>query len=101
MNTYPQIDLSAWKQVGEGGNGAAYVNDAEPGVLLKVNTLDMNVRQQKTDAKVAISCNSALKAILEKYDYQVPHLADQVINRYIKEIALAAGLTELVEEGKD
>lgn len=40
MNTYPQIDLSAWKQVGEGGNGAAYVNDAEPGVLLKVNTLD-------------------------------------------------------------
>ena len=40
MSTYPQIDLSAWKQVGEGGNGAAYVNDAEPGVLLKVNTLD-------------------------------------------------------------
>ena len=38
MKTYPQIDLSAWKQVGEGGNGAAYVNDAEPGVLLKVNT---------------------------------------------------------------
>jgi len=57
----------------------------------------LNVRQQKTGAKVAIPCNSALKAILEKYDYQVPHLADQVINRYIKEIALAAGLTELVE----
>lgn len=44
MNTYPQIDLSAWKQVGEGGNGAAYVNDAEPGVLLKVNTLDTSAR---------------------------------------------------------
>ena len=57
----------------------------------------LNVRQQKTGAKVAIPCNSTLKAILEKYDYQVPHLADQVINRYIKEIALAAGLTELVE----
>lgn len=57
----------------------------------------LNVRQQKTGAKVAIPRNSALKAILEKYDYQVPHLADQVINRYIKEIALAAGLTELVE----
>ena len=57
----------------------------------------LNVRQQKTGAKVAIPCNSALKAILEKYDYQVPHLADQVINRYIKEIAQAAGLTELVE----
>ncbi len=57
----------------------------------------LNIRQQKTGAKVAIPCNSALKAILEKYNYQVPHLADQVINRYIKEIALVAGLTELVE----
>lgn len=57
----------------------------------------LNIRQQKTGAKVAIPCNSALKAILEKYNYQVPHLADQVINRYIKEIAEKAGLTELVE----
>lgn len=40
MKTYPQIDISTWKQVGEGGNGAVYVNEAEPGVLLKVNTLD-------------------------------------------------------------
>ena len=57
----------------------------------------LNIRQQKTGAKVAIPCNSALKAILEKYNYQVPHLADQVINRYIKEIAEKAGLMELVE----
>ena len=57
----------------------------------------LNIRQQKTGAKVAIPCNSALKAILEKYDYQVPHLPDQVINRYIKDIAQAAGLTDLVE----
>ena len=57
----------------------------------------LNIRQQKTGAKVAIPCNSQLKAILEKYNYQVPHLADQVINRYIKEIAERAGLTDLVE----
>ena len=57
----------------------------------------LNIRQQKTGAKVAIPCNSALKAILEKYNYQVPHLADQVINRYIMEISEKAGLTELVE----
>ena len=37
---YSRIDLSAWKQVGEGGNGAAYINEAEPGILLKVNTND-------------------------------------------------------------
>lgn len=40
QTTYPQIELSAWRQVGEGGNGAVYVNDAEPGVLLKVNMND-------------------------------------------------------------
>lgn len=57
----------------------------------------LNIRQQKTGAKVAIPCNSQLKAILEKYNYQVPHLADQVINRYIKDIAKDAGLTDLVE----
>lgn len=38
--TYPQIDLSAWKKVGEGGNGAVYVNEAEPDILLKINTND-------------------------------------------------------------
>lgn len=57
----------------------------------------LNIRQQKTGAKVAIPCNSQLKAILEKYDYQLPHLEDPVINRYIKEVAETAGLTELVE----
>ena len=61
----------------------------------------LNIRQQKTGAKVAIPCNSALKAILEKYNYQVPRLADQVINRYIKEIAEKAGLMELVEKLTD
>ena len=35
-----------------------------------------------------------MKAILEKYKYQLPHLDDQVINRYIKEIAQVAGLAE-------
>ena len=57
----------------------------------------LNIRQQKTGAKVAIHCNAALKAILEKYDYQLPHLEDQVINRYIKDIAEDAGLTDEVE----
>ena len=57
----------------------------------------LNIRQQKTGAKVAIPCNKALKEILEKYNYEAPHLADQVINRYIKDIAKDAGLTELVE----
>lgn len=68
--------------------------------IAKIVTRDItviNVRQKKTDAKVTIPCSSALKKILEKYDYQLPHLEDQVINRYIKEIAEKAGLTETIE----
>ena len=34
---YPQIDLSQWRQVGEGGNGKTYVNLEAPGEILKVN----------------------------------------------------------------
>lgn len=34
---YPQIDLTQWQQVGEGGNGKTYVNPAAPGEILKVN----------------------------------------------------------------
>ena len=30
-----------WTKIGEGGNGATYVNDAEPGVLLKVSYLEL------------------------------------------------------------
>ena len=56
----------------------------------------LNIRQKKTGAKVAIPCSSELKAILEKYNYQMPHLEDQVINRYIKEVGKQAGLTEII-----
>lgn len=57
----------------------------------------IGIRQQKTGAQVSIPVSSELKSILEKYDFNLPHLEDQVINRYIKEIAKAAGLTEKVE----
>ena len=30
MEEYKSIDLSAWTKVGEGGNGAAYVNRQSP-----------------------------------------------------------------------
>ena len=56
----------------------------------------LNVRQQKTGAKVAIPVSSELKKIFEKYNYQIPHLEDQVLNRYIKDVAKLAGLTDPV-----
>lgn len=57
----------------------------------------LNVLQKKTGAKVAIPCNAPMKEILVKYDYQLPHLNDHLINRLIKEIARMAGLTQTVE----
>lgn len=36
-----EIDITHWTKIGEGGNGATYVNDAEPGVLLKLSYLEL------------------------------------------------------------
>ena len=57
----------------------------------------IKIRQQKTGVQVSIPVSSDLKAILEKYNYNLPHLEDQVINRYLKDICQCAGLTDLVE----
>ena len=40
--TYQSIDLSTWKQVGEGGNGITYENPDRPDVILKVNKAHMS-----------------------------------------------------------
>lgn len=36
-----EIDITLWTKVGEGGNGATYTNQAEPGVLLKESYLEL------------------------------------------------------------
>ena len=57
----------------------------------------VEIRQKKTGAKVSIPVSSELKNILERYDYQLPHLEDQVINRYMKDICRLAGLDEIIQ----
>ena len=57
----------------------------------------VEIRQKKTGTKVSVPVSSELKSILEHYDYQLPHLEDQVINRYMKDICRFAGLDELIE----
>lgn len=42
MEKYGNIDLSAWKKVGEGGNGSTYENPSRPEVLLKLNIPGQN-----------------------------------------------------------
>ena len=57
----------------------------------------IDIKQQKTGAQVAIPCSTQLLEILKKYDFQMPHLEDQVINRYLKEICKDAGIDQLVQ----
>ena len=46
---------------------------------------------------MAIPCSTQLLEILKKYDFQMPHLEDQVINRYLKDLCKAAGIDDMVE----
>lgn len=52
----------------------------------------LRIRQKKTGNEVAIPCRPEVKAILQKYDYHLPSLTQQTLNRHIKKIARAAGI---------
>lgn len=56
----------------------------------------IEIEQKKTCARVIIPCSTELKTILTQYNYNLPHIAEQKINRYMKEISRMAGLTETV-----
>ena len=56
--------------------------------------LVVNITQKKTGNRVAVPCSTELKKILEKYNYDIPRLADQNVNDNMKKIAEWAGLNE-------
>lgn len=57
----------------------------------------ISIHQQKTGRFVEIPCNAKVRAILNKYPKGLPHLSDQKINKYIKDIGKMAGIDEVVE----
>ena len=57
----------------------------------------ISIHQQKTGRLVEIPCNAKVCDILEKYPKGLPHLSEQKINLYIKEIGKMAGIDEKVE----
>lgn len=69
-------------------------------VIVTEETKILTIIQQKTGAKVYIPCHPELIGILEKYDYDVPYMADQKINQYIKVVAEKAGLDEMIKVEK-
>ena len=50
------------------------------------------LRQQKTGVSVSIPVRDELKAILCKYDYNLPLMSERTINRCIKEVGKVAGV---------
>ena len=42
MSEYRVIDISAWTQVGQGGNGTTYENPSQPDLILKVDKKQIN-----------------------------------------------------------
>ena len=67
------------------------------GQVVYKELMTIDLRQKKTGAKISIPVSSGLRKILDRYNYKLPHLEDQVLNRYIKEICRLAGLDELIE----
>ena len=69
-------------------------------VIVEYETKILCIIQQKTGAKVYVPCSPELIRILEKYDYNVPYMADQKINKYIKTVAEKAELNEIIKVEK-
>ncbi|MFM9987373.1 tyrosine-type recombinase/integrase [Flavobacterium sp.] len=56
------------------------------------------IRTQKTSERVVIPLHKTVKTILQKYNYHLPNaFTNQVMNKYIKEIASLADIQELTE----
>ena len=74
-----------------------YNNIAPENIIVRPDgSTIIRVRQKKTGAWVSIPVKDELKQILKKYDYRLPHVTEQLINLYIKEVARVAGINEMV-----
>ncbi len=58
------------------------------------------IRTQKTDDEVEIPLHPTAKAILEKYDFELPQMADQTLNYRIKEVGQFAGIDNSMDVTK-
>lgn len=56
----------------------------------------LTIRMQKTGQEVVIPLHPVLRALLEKYEYKVRGMANQVFNRHIKEVCRLAGFNNKV-----
>jgi len=69
----------------------------EDGNLSERTVRTIHIVQQKTGKKVVIPCNKALRTILDKYPDGLPHLSEQKINKYLKDIGEMCEFFDSVE----
>lgn len=69
----------------------------EDGNLSERQVRTIHVVQQKTGKKIVIPCNKALRDILDKYPDELPHISEQKLNLYLKELGRKAELNEMVD----
>jgi integrase len=74
-----------------------YNNIAPENIIMQPDgQMMIRLRQRKTGTWVSVPVKEELRQILVKYDYRLPHVAEQAINSCIKEVARVAGIDELV-----
>ena len=64
---------------------------------LENGKLAISLRQQKTGTEITIPARPELVEILTRYDFTLPRLPEQYINRDIKKICRDAGITQPIE----
>lgn len=57
---------------------------------------EISIRTQKTKDLLNIPLLPQAKALLEKYDYEMPVLSNQKLNKHLKSLAESAGIKEMV-----
>lgn len=57
----------------------------------------IDLKQQKTGNHVVIPIRPELQSILDKYEDRLPKACEQKVNKFIKEVAREAGITEKIE----
>ena len=69
----------------------------EDGNMSERTVRTIHITQQKTGKKVVIPCNKELRKVLDKYPDKLPHLSEQKINDYMKEIGKKCGFEDMVD----
>lgn len=78
-------------------NDASKMNAVTPYMDSKGNQRHyLALTQKKTDARVIIPLTREMEEIYQRYDFNLPYVPEQKINKYIKVLCKMAGINEMI-----